>query len=88
MQPNPFRMSLPMEHHMLPKIFPEPLKACDWGREQYGLRMAFLYKGVRQALRWIMPGEFVMGSFEFEQERFDDEEQHKVILTQGFWLRV
>ena len=32
------------------------------------------------------PGEFVMGSPESEAEREDDETQHRVILSQGFWL--
>ncbi len=60
--------------------------ACDWGDDQYGLWMAFRYRGVRQKLRWIVPGEFVMGSPEGEAERGSSEKQHPVVLTQGFWL--
>ena len=60
--------------------------ACDWGEDHYGLWMAFRYRGVRQKLRWIVPGEFMMGSPKGEAERIDDEIQHRVVLTQGFWL--
>ena len=75
----------PVPRRRIPAIFPEPW-ACDWGQDPYGLWMAFNYKGIRQGLRWIMPGEFIMGSPKSEPERYDDEGQHKVILTQGFWL--
>jgi formylglycine-generating enzyme required for sulfatase activity len=35
---------------------------------------------------WILPGTFVMGSPSSEEGRYDDEVQHRVTLTQGFWL--
>ena len=35
---------------------------------------------------WIEPGTFVMGSPRGEPERYSDEVQHTVTLTQGFWL--
>ena len=35
---------------------------------------------------WIAPGAFTMGSPEDELGRFDDEVQHEVILTRGYWL--
>ena len=34
--------------------------------------------------RWCPPGEFMMGSREVE--RYDDETQHKVRISRGFWL--
>ncbi|MBO4544836.1 MAG: formylglycine-generating enzyme family protein [Verrucomicrobia bacterium] len=37
-------------------------------------------------LIWIEPGTFMMGSPENELGRFDDETQHQVTLTQGYWL--
>lgn len=37
-------------------------------------------------LRWIEPGEFVMGSPETEAGRRDNERQHHVTLTRGFYL--
>ena len=35
---------------------------------------------------WIKPGTFTMGSPEDELGRFDDEVQHPVTLTRGYWL--
>lgn len=35
---------------------------------------------------WVAPGTFVMGSPISESERSQDENQHTVILTRGFWL--
>jgi formylglycine-generating enzyme len=37
---------------------------------------------------WIAPGTFMMGSPEDEPERSDDEIQHQVTLTQGFYLQT
>ncbi|QQZ30821.1 formylglycine-generating enzyme family protein [Thiothrix subterranea] len=41
---------------------------------------------IPQRFRWIESGTFLMGSSESEAERYDDEVQHQVTLTQGFWL--
>ncbi len=71
--------------HIFPAEFPAPW-ACDWGEDEHGLYMAFRYRGVRQQLRWIVPGEFMMGSPESEAERWEDETPHRVILSRGFWL--
>jgi formylglycine-generating enzyme required for sulfatase activity len=35
---------------------------------------------------WCPPGEFLMGSPEDEADRNDDETQHRVTLTKGFWM--
>ena len=46
-----------------------------------------LFRSPVQRFRWIEPGEFVMGSPDAEQERFDYEgPQNLVRLTEGFWL--
>jgi formylglycine-generating enzyme required for sulfatase activity/predicted Ser/Thr protein kinase len=37
---------------------------------------------------WIGPGSFLMGSPPDEAGRSEDETQHRVTLTQGFWLGV
>ena len=42
--------------------------------------------GVKMVMCWIPPGEFLMGSPEDEEDRRDSETQHRVRITQGFWL--
>jgi sulfatase modifying factor 1 len=37
---------------------------------------------------WIEPGTFVMGSPQKEKDRFDNEVQHQVKLTRGFYMGV
>ncbi|WP_372365741.1 formylglycine-generating enzyme family protein [Candidatus Uabimicrobium sp. HlEnr_7] len=59
---------------------------CDWGRDECGLWMGFTYKDVHQVMRWIRPGTFMMGSPETEEGRFEDEVQHQVTISKGFWL--
>jgi len=73
------------KHTIFPEEFPES-RASDWGEDEFGLWMAFTYKGVRQAFRWCEPGMFLMGSPIDEPEREDNEVQHEVTLTQGYWI--
>ena len=42
--------------------------------------------GVKITFCWCPPGEFLMGSPETEEGRYDDEKQTHVILTKGFWM--
>lgn len=72
-------------HTVFPAEFPEPW-ASDWGEDEFGLFMGFIYKGVKQDFRWIEPGIFLMGSPENELHRFENEVQHEVTLPKGFWL--
>ena len=69
----------------LPPQFP-----CDWavayGEDAHGLWQAFEVAGVRQVMRWLPPGEFTMGSPKHEPGRWDEETEHPVHLTAGFWL--
>lgn len=58
----------------------------DIGFDQYGLYADLNFFGVTQRFRWIEPGTFLMGSPEDEPERGDNEQQHPVTLTQGYWL--
>ncbi|MFO0606118.1 MAG: formylglycine-generating enzyme family protein [Polyangiales bacterium] len=64
-----------------------PAWATAWGEDRHGVFAAFTVAGVTQRLRWVPPGQFVMGSPEVEVGRWDDEgPQHEVVLTQGYWL--
>jgi formylglycine-generating enzyme required for sulfatase activity len=65
--------------------------ADGMGRDYFGLWAEFVVQGkdgpVRQRMRWIPPGRFLMGSPEDESGRFDDEgPQHLVNIKNGFWL--
>ena len=42
--------------------------------------------GERLSMLWVDPGEFIMGSPLNEDGRNDDEMQHKVTLSVGYWL--
>jgi formylglycine-generating enzyme required for sulfatase activity/serine/threonine protein kinase len=44
--------------------------------------------GVEMKFAWCPPGTFLMGSPAGEVERSDDELQHRVTLTKGFWLGI
>jgi len=63
-----------------------PEWASAWGEDEYGVWLAFTFQEVEQRLRWIPPGQFVMGSPKKEAGRYDDETPHRVTLTRGFWL--
>jgi hypothetical protein len=69
----------------LPAEFPASW-AYTWGEDTSGLWMSFCYRGVQQCLRWIPPGEFLMGSPPDEPKRAENETQHRVVVSQGFWL--
>jgi formylglycine-generating enzyme required for sulfatase activity len=56
------------------------------GVDDCGLYADLEVRGVTQRFRWILPGTFLMGSPKTEPERGDDEVQHEVTLTAGFWL--
>ena len=73
-------------NHKLPEIFPSPW-AREWGQDKFGLFMVLELQGIQQCFRWIRPGSFMMGStVESDSDRDDDELQHQVTLTQGYWL--
>ena len=42
--------------------------------------------GATMEMIWCAPGSFTMGSPITEAGRFDDETQHTVTITRGFWL--
>jgi len=62
----------------------------DWaeecGQDEFGVYADFSIGAVRRRMRWIWPDTFLMGSPQGEPERLDDEQQHEVILSKGYWL--
>lgn len=63
-----------------------PHWASALGRDHYGLYLEFTVEDIKQRMRWIEPGTFLMGSPLDEADRLDWEDLHSVTLTQGFWL--
>jgi formylglycine-generating enzyme required for sulfatase activity len=64
-----------------------PMWARDAGQDEFGRWADFALDDVRQRMRWIEPGAFMMGSPKGEDGRSEDEgPQHEVTLTKGFWL--
>ncbi|MEN9864802.1 MAG: hypothetical protein RL748_392 [Pseudomonadota bacterium] len=71
---------------LTPRPFPPPW-CCAWGDDQYGLWADFAVNSVVQRMRWIEPGQFLMGSSSYEEGRYGDEgPQHRVSISRGFWL--
>jgi formylglycine-generating enzyme required for sulfatase activity len=68
-----------------PEVLPHSW-ASAWGEDEHGIWTELELRGVVQRLRWLAPGSFLMGSPADEPERYDDEAQHEVVLTRGFWL--
>lgn len=70
---------------LLPPEFP-PAWAAGFGEDRQGLFAEIDLAGKALELRWIPPGEFLMGSPGSENGRDDDEVLREVTLTRGFWL--
>ena len=56
------------------------------GVDEFGLYAELPVGRTTQRFRWIVPGTFQMGSPATEKERLEDETQHAVTLTKGYWL--
>ena len=55
--------------------------------DKAGERKILTVNGVEFAFRWCPAGIFMMGAPENEEGRYDDDEnQHQVTLTKGFWM--
>ncbi len=74
-------------------FFERPEWASYAGRDKYGLFCEVEVEAVKETvmpvrfkMRWIPPGQFMMGSPESEEGRFADETQHLVTLTEGYWM--
>jgi formylglycine-generating enzyme required for sulfatase activity len=71
----------------------KPDWAVEFGHDSYGLYSVFEVapeeKGtpVRQKMRWIPPGRFLMGSAEGrDYGRGNESPEHEVVLTRGYWM--
>ena len=73
------------QHTHYPEAFPLSW-ATGWGEDEFGLWMAFSYKGQRQQFRWCEPGSFLIGSPKDEPERVRSEAQREITFSKGFWI--
>ena len=64
----------------------KPSWASHTDMDEYGHYVDVTIKGITLRMRWIEPGEFLMGSPPKEPERRKDEYQYRVVLSTGFWL--
>ena len=51
-----------------------------------GASLELTIEGIKYSFRWCPAGEFIMGSPKDEANRRDNETQHQVTLTRGFWM--
>ena len=59
----------------------------DYTRPKHGdVKTLTLPGGAMMEMIYVAPGSFMMGSPSSEDGRDDDETQHRVTLTKGFWL--
>ncbi|MFW5397580.1 MAG: formylglycine-generating enzyme [Candidatus Accumulibacter regalis] len=63
-----------------------PPWASAAGQDAYGQFAEIEVANIVQRFRWMMPGRFLMGSPAGEAVRYEDERQHEVTLSRGFWL--
>ncbi len=64
-----------------------PEWADRWGRDDVGPWVEFVIGEARQRMRWIPPGEFLMGSpTKPEAEYYAETPQQSVTISRGFWL--
>ena len=63
-----------------------PIKKETKTARPAGDRTVATINGIEYAFRWCPPGRFKMGSPSSEEGRRDNERQHTVILSKGFWL--
>jgi formylglycine-generating enzyme len=68
-----------------PLHFP-PGWAGEWGYDTLGYWAVLMRYDNSHVFRWIPPEQFMMGSPDNEPARENDEVQHEVTLTHGFWL--
>ncbi|MEZ5944350.1 MAG: formylglycine-generating enzyme family protein [Planctomycetaceae bacterium] len=64
----------------------KPTWAVDYGQDQYGVFADLEVGTVRQRMRYIPPGKFVMGSPKGEAGRFPNEKLHAVTISNGYWM--
>jgi formylglycine-generating enzyme required for sulfatase activity len=78
-KPEPPKLRVPEGCRVAAGAAAEPFSKSGWAQE-------IVHEATGMAFRFIPPGAFTMGSPAAEAERGDDEVQHRVTLTQGFYI--
>ena len=65
---------------------PIPFDWIEFANREAGTLNTLTIKEIEYRFRWCPAGEFMMGSPTYEEGRNNDEQQHKVRLTNGFWI--
>ena len=87
-RPNVIRVSSNLDRIELHRV-PKPGWCTRFGTDSFGAYAVLRVNAaepVEQTLRWIPPGRFMMGSPEDESGRYNDEQQHAVLITRGYWM--
>jgi formylglycine-generating enzyme required for sulfatase activity len=86
-QPTPAVPTMPTETPKpMVRTDPVPTGAFPAGSGMEGSRAGEVREFGGIEMVWCPPGEFLMGSPKDEADRNDDETQHRVTLTRGFWM--
>jgi formylglycine-generating enzyme required for sulfatase activity/uncharacterized caspase-like protein len=86
-QPTPAVPTMPTETPKpMVRTDPVPAPAFPADRGMGGSRAGEVREFGGIEMVWCPSGEFLMGSPEDEADRNDDETQHRVTLTKGFWM--
>ncbi|MBQ7188364.1 MAG: protein kinase [Kiritimatiellae bacterium] len=64
----------------------QPSYSSQLSHQSGAVKTLTLPGGVEMRFRWCPPGTFMMGTPESEYVRCNDETQHRVTLTKGFWM--
>jgi len=84
-----FRVVLEAKPELKPNVVPTPTSSTTTPEPVANAAPGTPYtNSLGMKFSYIPPGEFMMGSPESEERRDAHETQHKVILTQGFYLGV
>jgi tRNA A-37 threonylcarbamoyl transferase component Bud32 len=70
----------------IPATFAGKVEESDLVRRIAGERRIVVINGIDVPFRWCPPGTFLVGSPQGEAERYHNEEQVQVTLSQGFWM--
>ena len=70
----------------MPIVFGQTPSQTQKDNPNAGDRITLAIHGIEYAFRWCPPDTFIMGSPPSEADRNNNEFQHQVVLSRGFWM--